>query len=96
MNGLPSIAGRLEVEQQIGAFPFQVRKEEYATRHLGILGMPSCPRVPFSGDSQACGAIVSSHALAFLLPETTWGFSVLLIGKCGRPLARHFGFSGTT
>jgi hypothetical protein len=90
MNGLPFIAGRLEVEQQIGAFPFQVRKEEYATRYLGIVGMPSRPRVPFSDDSQSCGAIVSGHALAFLLPETAWGFSVSLIGKCGRPLARSF------
>jgi hypothetical protein len=89
MNGLPFISRRLEVEQQIGAFPLQIRIKEYATRYLGIVGMPSRPRVPFSRQPILRG-IVSSHALACLLPETAWGFSVLLIGKCGRPFARSF------
>ena len=65
MNGLPFIAGCLEVEQQIGAFLLQIRKEEHPTRYLGIVGMPSRPLVPFSNDSQFCEAIVSNHAFAF-------------------------------
>jgi hypothetical protein len=66
MNSLPFISGRLEVEQQIGAFPFQIRIERHATRYLSVSGVSFRPRVPSLNDGQFCGVIVSCHALAFL------------------------------
>jgi hypothetical protein len=64
MNRLPFVAGRLEVEQQIGAPVLQMLEEKLAA---GAVGMRFRPRVPFLDDGHLCGIIVSDHAVAFLL-----------------------------
>jgi hypothetical protein len=64
MNGLPFVAGRFEVEQQIGASVLQMLEEEHAA---GVVGMRFRPRVPFLNDGHLCGVIVSDHAVASLL-----------------------------
>jgi len=75
MNRLPFVAGRLEVEQQIGAPVPQMLEEE---RAAGIVGMCFRPRVPFLNNGHLCGVIVSDHAVASLL----WPRAELRI--CGR------------
>jgi hypothetical protein len=64
MNRLPFVAGRLEVEQQIGASVLQMLEEEPAA---GVVEMCFRPRVPFLNDGHLCGVIVSDHATVFSL-----------------------------
>jgi hypothetical protein len=64
MNRLPFVAGRLEVEQQIGTPALQMQEEELAA---GVVEMCFRPRVPFLNDGHLCGVIVSDHAVASML-----------------------------
>jgi hypothetical protein len=64
MNRLPFVAGRLEVEQQIGPSVLQMLEENQAA---GIVGMCFRPRVPFLNNGHLCRVIISDHAVAFSL-----------------------------
>jgi hypothetical protein len=64
VNRPPFVAGRLEVEQQIGAPVLQMLEEKLAA---GAVGVRFRPRVPFLDDGHLCGVIVSDRGSGFVV-----------------------------
>jgi|ERR1700730_7128337 hypothetical protein len=61
MDGLPLIASGLDIEQQIGPFFLEMRKEEHPAHYLGVFGMRFRPCIPFIDDALLCRAVFVRH-----------------------------------
>jgi hypothetical protein len=94
MNRLPFVAGRLEVEQQIGASVLQMLEEEPAA---GVVEMCFRPRVPFLNDATFAGLSSLTMqrlpycglALGSFSAGAGWKAALMRDTRRGRPL-NHF------
>src|ERR1700733_12821779 len=88
MDGLPLIASGLDIEQQIGPFFLEMRKEEHPAHYLGVFGMRFRPCIPFIDDALLCRAVFVRHGGLLLHLQRRCAFtSVLMSSRSGRARA---------